>query len=323
MARNVVKDYLDYDRQNLMNYISLITNKKLNSDICNMIIDTYINIRYFNAYTSIKKNPIDNIEYYVLDNFKKNFATKDVRKNSLLILDALIILRYVILYEKYGDKEEAKKSLELYEEKVRDKYNNTEILVSGIIKDVKTNYQKKQRFISELASSDFSIDKKNTNIANVFDVILDNSINIPDLFSDIAVNRVYNTGVINEDKMLVYYTLLSREILLDMINYEYGKKYLIAFPESIIERNAKLDNLLKIFNIDYLKERMIMKISYHDYLTNKDNYDSLIHDGYSFAVIIDGDVKEDMVLFNIFSYIIVDNDEDEKVFNEYRNVIKI
>jgi hypothetical protein len=58
-------------------------------------------------------------------------------------------------------------------------------------------------------------------------------------------------------------------------------------------------------------------------LTNKDNYDSLIHDGYSFAVIIDGDVKEDMVLFNIFSYIIVDNDEDEKVFNEYRNVIKI
>ncbi len=323
MARNVVKDYLDYDRQNLMNYISLITNKKLNSDICNMIIDTYINIRYFNAYTSIKKNPIDNIEYYVLDNFKKNFATKDVRKNSLLILDALIILRYVILYEKYGDKEEAKKSLELYEEKVRDKYNNTEILVSGIIKDVKTNYQKKQRFISELASSDFSIDKKNTNIANVFDVILDNSINIPDLFSDIAVNRVYNTGVINEDKMLVYYTLLSREILLDMINYEYDKKYLISFPESIIDRNSKLDNLLKIIDLDYLKERIVLEISYHDYKEYKDSYDYLIHKGYSFAVIIDEEIKDDLVIFNVFSYIIVGNEDDAKVFNTFSNVIMV
>ncbi len=323
MARNIVKDYLEYDRQNLKNYISAITDKKLNNDICDMIIDTYVNIRYFNAYTSVKKNPIDNIEYYIVDNFRKKFLDKNARKNIMLILDAMIVLRYIILFEKYGDNEETRNSLQEYEEKVYARYNNTNVLVSGIIKDIKSNYHKKEKFIKNLLSTDFSIDKKETNIANVYDMILDNSVNIPDLFSDIAVNRVYNSGTINEDKMLVFYTLLSREILLDMINYEYGKKYLIAFPESIIERNAKLDNLLKIFNIDYLKERMIMKISYHDYLTNKDNYDSLIHDGYSFAVIIDGDVKEDMVLFNIFSYIIVDNDEDEKVFNEYRNVIKI
>ena len=66
MARNIVEDYLEYDRQNLKNYISLITDKQLNNNICDMIIDTYINIRYFNAYASIKKNPIDNIEYYFL-----------------------------------------------------------------------------------------------------------------------------------------------------------------------------------------------------------------------------------------------------------------
>ena len=323
MARNVVKDYLDYEKQNLKNYISVITDKKLNSNICDMIIDTYVDVRYFNAYTSMKKNPIDNIEYYVIEKFKKNFIDKNVRKNIMLLLDALIILRYVVLYEKYNDNEEAKKSLEQYEEKVREKYNNTSILVSGVIKDIKTNYQKKEKFLSELLSVDFSVDKKATNINNVFDVILENNINMPDLFSDIAVNRVYNTGTINEDKMLVYYTLLSREILLDMINYDYSNKYLIDFPTSIIDRDSKLDNLLKIIDLDYLKERIVMEITYHDYKEQKDEYDDLIHKGYSFAVIIDDEVKDDLVLFNIFSYIIVGNDEDEKVFKNYSNVIKI
>ena len=169
---------------------------------------------------------------------------------------------------------------------------------------LKSNYYKKEKFLGEILSNDFSVDKKETNLENVFDVILDNSINIPDLFSDIAVNRVYNTGVINEDKMLVYYTLLSREILLDMINYDYNKKYLISFPESIIDRSNKLENLLKIIDLDYLKEKIVMEISYHDYKEYKDSYDYLIHKGYSFAVIIDDEIKDDIVTFNVFAYII-------------------
>ena len=323
MARNIVKDYLEYDRQNLKNYISIITDKKLNNNICDMIIDTYIDIRYFNAYASVKKNLIDNIEYYVLEKFKKNFVDKDVRKNILLILDALIVLRYVVLFEKYGDKEDSKEDLEKYEEKVREKYKDTNVLITGIIKEIHSNYHKKEKFLEELLSTDFSVDKKETNIENVYEAILDNSINIPDLFSDIAVNRVYNSGTINEDKMLVFYTLLSRLILLDMINYDYNKKYLIPFPESIIDKSTKLDNLLKIFDIDYLKERMSLIIGYQDYKEKKDEYDDLIHKGYSFAIIIDDEIKEDLVGFKVFSYIIVGNPDDEKIFNKFDNVIKI
>ena len=143
------------------------------------------------------------------------------------------------------------------------------------------------------------------------------------MFSDFAVNRVYNSGTINEDKMLVYYTLLSRMILLDMIDYNYINKYLITFPESIIDRDSKLNNLLSIIDLEYLKERVVMIISYHDYKEKKDSYDFLIHKGYSFAVIIDEEVKDDLVMFNIFSYILVENPLDEKIFNTYNNVIKI
>ena len=102
MARNIVKDYLECDKEYLREYINTITEKKLNSKICDMIVDTYVNVRYLDIYEHIKKHPIDNIEYYVIENSKKMFAETNKEnfkeKTFPLIVDALIILRSVILY---------------------------------------------------------------------------------------------------------------------------------------------------------------------------------------------------------------------------------
>ena len=110
MARNIVKDYLEYDRDFLKNYINIITEKKLNSKIVDMIIDTYINVRYFDMYEHVKKYPIDNIEYFVIENYKK-MDIKNKEKNIPLIASALIIVRYVFLIEKYSKNKNAIKEL--------------------------------------------------------------------------------------------------------------------------------------------------------------------------------------------------------------------
>ena len=73
MAHNIVKEYIDFDRKSINNYINTITEKKLNSKICEMILDIYINIRYYDSYKHIKKNTIDDIYFYVQDEFTKNF----------------------------------------------------------------------------------------------------------------------------------------------------------------------------------------------------------------------------------------------------------
>ena len=104
MARNIVNDYIDYDKKYLREYINIITEKKLNDKICDMIIDTYVNVRYFDMYEHIKKNPIDDIEYYVINHFKKYYDDKNREKNVPLIASALIIIRYVFLIEKYAKK---------------------------------------------------------------------------------------------------------------------------------------------------------------------------------------------------------------------------
>ena len=44
MARNIVKDYIDYDKKFLREYIDIITEKKLNTKICDMIIPSAQNV---------------------------------------------------------------------------------------------------------------------------------------------------------------------------------------------------------------------------------------------------------------------------------------
>ena len=323
MARNIVKDYLDYDREILKEYVNTITEKKLGNKISDMIVDTYINVEYFDMYEHVKKYPIDNFEYYVKENFKKDFLDKNKDKNILLINDALIILRYVALLEKYGKNDKMVKLLTDYEEKLKNKYKDTKILITPLIKLIKDNLHNKDKFLNGALSNDFVVIKKNTNIENVYDTYFESDVKIPDLFSDVAINRVYNSGAIHEDKMLVFYHLVDREILLDMINSEYKSIYLVDFPGSLIDKKTKLVTLLKIIDLDYLRERVILKIGYHDYMEMKDEYDSLIHQGYSFAVIIDDDIKNNIGLLNVFSYILVSDEDKDEFMKKFDNVILI
>ncbi len=323
MARNVVKDYLDYDKEIVKEYVNIMTEKKLGNKISDMIVDTYINARYFDMYDHVKKYPVDNFEYYVKENFKKNFLDKNKDKNMALVNDALIILRYVSLTERYGKNSKMLKLLTDYEEKLKDKYKDTKILVTSLIKTIKDNIHKKDKYLNGVLSNDFEVIKKNTNINDVYDTFLESNVKIPDLFSDVAINRVYNSGAIQEDKMLVFYHLVDLEILKNMINGAYKDIYLVDFPTSLIDKKAKLNNLLRIIDMDYLKERIILKIGYHDYMEMKENYDALIHQGYSFAVIIDDDIKNNKGLLNVFSYILVYDQDKDNFMKDFDNVVLI
>ncbi len=322
MARDIVKDYIEYAGKYLKEYKDIIKEKKLNSKISDMIIDTYINVRYYDIYEHVKDYPIDNIEYYIIENFKKNFNDKNREKNIPLVTDVLIILRYVFLYEKYSKDKTAIKQLTGYEDKLKVKYDNTKIIIIDLIKMIKENARKKEKFLNNLLSNDFNIAKNETNIKKVFDLFFDNSVKIPDLFSDVAINRVYNSGIINEDKMTVFYLLTEREILIDMKDFNNDNNYLVEFPHSLIGKRNKLNALFKLMDSDYLKERMIFKVLYSDYLDKKDDYDKLIHSGYSLAVIVNEEVENTMLL-NIFTYIMMEGKKYKNIIKEFDNVIFI
>ena len=48
MSRNVVKDCLDFDRKNILEYFKLIFNGKTTKGLSNQMVDYYFDLRYYN-----------------------------------------------------------------------------------------------------------------------------------------------------------------------------------------------------------------------------------------------------------------------------------
>ena len=322
MAHNIFREYVDYDKKVLKEYINTITAKKINNKVCNLIVNVYTDSRYYNSFEPVKNNFIDNVEYYVLGNYLSKYAKTDKRKSLPHIIDSLILLRYISLLE-IDNKKGKEKKVSKFEEGFKNKYQNSGVLINELIRKIKDNIRRKEKYIEKLAAEDFSVSKKNTDREKIFEIFLDNSVKMPDIYSDIAVNRVYNSGLIYEDRMLVLYLLTVRELLIDSINREYDNKYLVEFPVSLLEKRNKLVNLLRIIENDYLKERMILKIRYSEYKNYKEQCDKLIHEGYSFAVIIDEKIKGSLTLLKVFTYILLNEKTDKTRFSEFDNVINV
>ena len=50
MSRNIVKDYVDYNRKELIEYFNLIFNGKSFKGLANKMADIYTDLRYYNLY---------------------------------------------------------------------------------------------------------------------------------------------------------------------------------------------------------------------------------------------------------------------------------
>ena len=85
--------------------------------------------------------------------------------------------------------------------------------------------------------------------------------------------------------------------------------YLIEFPVSLFENKEGLNTLLSDFNDDCFKSQSVFKIKYEDYCKYGNDVKSMIKDGYLLAIELDDEEEiDDLIIFELFSYIIVDKD---------------
>ncbi len=322
MSRNIVRDYIDYDKKCMRDYIDIVTKKKLHRKIVDEILKTYVDVRYYNIYDQKEEYPIENIGYYIKENVNKFLQDKKVSDEEKKALnDALWIVKYVLFYEKINNDKSLQQMLLDLEEKVRNSFWATDKKKDELFLNIRKNMGNKRKFIRGLSSNEFSVEKKRTNLLDVFRLDFLNSVKIPELFSEVAIRRVYNNGAIGEDKYLVFYTLASVLVLCDLIAFNYNRTYIVDFNVGLLTKKSKLSSLFHIIDLDVLKERLILKISYGEYEIFKDQVDKLIHDGYSFAINIDDNFKDNSVLLDIFSYIVYDGKLEN--VNKFANIDKV
>lgn len=319
---NNIDKYIKFIKDYLTEYFKLIVKDKYKKIVYNEMLNTYIDIRYFNKYDKKYKQIEKNIEYYIQENLRTlieedNKLVKNVNE-----------LYYFFWYLLYLDNTLEYDNLDKLIDKIiidrKEKLDLNDDITKELKGLVKESEKKKNNFFNEYLSDTFNLELKSTNIKNVYNVLFSYNIKFPKIYSSYSINRVFKSDIISEDMCFIEYNMISKIVLDNIINKEYNKEYLVDFPFIITSKKEKTNRLLNIITNDLIRENVIIKVTYEYYTKYKSFISDLIKDGVKFAVIIDDtfDYEESSIIWlNIFTYIIT-NKEDVTSFDKNKVIFK-
>ena len=305
--RKIVEILLDGEKSKI-NYVTIIDE----------FIKLYMDGRYYNfcgdinvEYTS--KNKLKRLNL-VIDKIKNNLIKKykgSDNKYSDKVLKFTDIFELINYFENSNDnKLSLKDKRNAYINKIQKQLDFDERKIKNIAEEV----IKTQRLYSGMIK--YTLDKLDTNLfkinynslskKNMYAIELEHNIAFSKIYSDYIVDKTYSEGLIAEDKMQVLFTLLSSEIINNMFNCEFNKKYVVYIPETVYSKENKLDDIFDMFEDEYAKNNIIILIQYSKLAENKEIIKKLIKKGYHFAVDINDTARfkvSDQEMFEVVDYL--------------------
>lgn len=293
--------------------------------IKNEFFKAYINVRYYNIYEA---NEFSNPRFVSrVENTIKKLGSKMIseykgsdNKYSDKIEKYIRLFMTVANFEQiYNSRADNKRKQELYFKTLNNYYRDDEIdnsnikyLVNSILK-IKKKYDDTIFYILDSLSSDeFGLKFSRINdLKNTFGVKLLQNIDFDKMYSSYIINKTYKEGIIAEDKISVTIALLLKQLVLDMFNADYDKKYVIYFPSSLYDKEKKCERFIKSLNDDYAKSHVSVLVSIKDFLDNRDYIKEFTKEGYNFSIVYDSEVKilyEDYGNLYIANNIFIDKD---------------
>lgn len=293
--------------------------------IKNEFFKAYINVRYYNIYEA---NEFNNPRFVSrVENTIKKLGSKMIseykgsdNKYSDKIEKYIRLFMTVANFEQiYNSRADNKRKQELYFKTLNSYYRGDEIdnsnikyLVNSILK-IKKKYDDTIFYILDSLSSDeFGLKFSRINdLKNTFGVKLLQNIDFDKMYSSYIINKTYKEGIIAEDKISVTIALLLKQLVLDMLNADYDKKYVIYFPSSLYDKEKKCERFIKSLNDDYAKSHVSVLVSIKDFLDNRDYIKEFTKEGYNFSIVYDSEVKilyEDYGNLYIANNIFIDKD---------------
>lgn len=323
MTTNLMDQYIQNTRNNIKDFTKMFFGEEYNEEISNEYIDTYIESRIYNFGEGEDKF------FYIRINsnlsIKKNELQMRFPKIEEKVLDDnLRIYQFVF----YIDGVRPIADLPQFCKLVCDKRNtqfelksviNLEERLSKLIKRVN---EEKESFFKKYETEYFSLNiEKYKLIDNTYKVDLNYEFKIPYIYSEKVIEEVYNEGVINEDKLMIEYTLLTLLCIKDINKGNFDTKYIVNFASSLYKKKQKLKQTLKILDNAVAQDKVFLKLNYQDFEENKELIYELMKDGFRFAIIIDDTFNPsimDLKKLSIFKYLLIE--EQSKNFDEIKRL---
>lgn len=322
MTNNVMSEYLEIVKRYISKYMKRILGYKYNKMICEALTERYINTRYYN-YFSIQEEGLT-LRQKIMSELKKLEIKligqyPDMEKEINI---SSIFFYYIMYFDNIILTKNIEKKIENIE-KLREKLlNKKEEYFKNELYEIISNWNKEKiEEFDKFESKEFELkithykDKKDVN-----NVKLIHNIKFPYVFSDFAIQKVFSSGIINEDKLYIEYYLISIKIIKDILRHNFKKQYIVEFADSLLEKNKKIKGILNIINSPEIQEKLSLKIKYEKYLKFKEEVHELLRSGFKIAIVLDDSFEieySNIEKLSIFSYVLVN-----KNFKEYNELMK-
>lgn len=301
---NVIKEYVSFISKNYVDYVKLVMGKYYDKELFYKYLDTYINVRYYHNELDIKSSFETTINYYLNDIYEKNNS-----KTSKFIFELFKMFYYIDNVREFRFKDDFKKYVdELCSIRVEKLRLDDSDFKGKFISLVKENDKRKKKYLSSFDTKDFNLGMEKIIGRNIYDIELSYTIEIPSIFSEKAVSKVYNESLVAENKLYIEYYLVNKYLLEDIISCNFDREYLVEFNFNLFNKKDKLKRLFNIMDNDIARENIIIKICYEEFLKYKDFVYYYIKLGYQFGLIIDDTYIEkpmDVSGLIIFKYVII------------------
>lgn len=312
MTYNIMAEYTDYTKKFIHELMKEYFKEQYDKEFANEFVETYIDSRY-NNYGG---NPNQRVFYRRIYSALKETAERleynaDEEKHKI-IKNMLETFQYIFFIDFVRPlKEDLREFVnQMYEKRItKFEMKRDGALRDNLYKMIKTFREQKEEYLKKFDSEDFElVTTKYHLIKDVYKVELKYNFKLPYIFSDNAIQDVYNENIVNEDKLIVQYLMLTVFNIKMILEGKFNTQYLVDFPMSLFEKRKKLEQTLRIINDPAIQDKIKIKIKYRDFIIHRDEIYDLMKNGYKFAVIIDDSFiisKEHIKKLAIFEFVIV------------------
>ena len=321
MTINLANEYIELTKKEIIEYLKLVFGNKFIRKYCDIYIKKYIDIRYYNFYDydtsrTLRKKILDNLR-----DLAEELVIDDIQ-NRTIIDNMCLFFYYVLYFDNVIISKDIEKTIEKIEKlrkrvlEIEDESFTKELY--RIVKEYKT---KKEKLLGKIESDEFFI--KLTNYPkklNVYRVNLKYNLKFPLIYSEFAINKAFNTGLINEDRLLIEYYLVAKKALEDVLKQNFTRQYVLEFTDKLLNKPNKLKNLLNIIDNTAIKDKVSIKIKYEFFIENKEKIYELIKEGFKTTLILDNSFKvnyKTIDTLEVFKYVILNKD-----LKNYNEIIK-
>jgi len=306
MATNIMNEYIKLTEKHLTQYMKIIFDNKFDETIFEELLESYMNARYYDlngdkSDNTLKAEILSEIE-------KKKLKLKPkYEENTLEYM--CVFFSYILYFDRVIPNKNLQKTVESINEMSKRLLKRKVDITEKLSVALNENLEQINNLLEKYESTDFNLKIVSySSYKTAYRVALEYSFSIPKVYSNFATQKVFNTGTIAEDKLFIEYSLITIQIIQDIVKGNFKRQYLVELTDTLFSKKQKLERILKLVDNPAIQDKLNFRIEHKVFLKHKELIYSLMQRGFKFACFLDETFVADALeieKLNTFNFVLV------------------